>query len=86
MFYNLLLEVYLIVYPFFCTFSVVTPRRPNDNEGVTGLDNINDIRNGFFASLMIHRAFDQRLIAILALQKYVNKNHDSDPIVRPTSP
>ncbi|KAF8523451.1 hypothetical protein BU17DRAFT_63744 [Hysterangium stoloniferum] len=46
-------------------FQLIVGNRPNYSENVGDLDDINDIRNGVFASHMIHHVFDSRDIAIL---------------------
>jgi hypothetical protein len=46
-------------------FRLIVENRPRYNEDVTGLDEINDIRNGVFTNHLIHAAFGPRQIAIL---------------------
>lgn len=44
---------------------LIIENRPKNGENVTGLGDINDIRNGFLAMDVVHRYFDPRKIAIL---------------------
>jgi hypothetical protein len=44
---------------------LITFYRPDSRDRNTGLLDINDIRNGFFACKAIHSAFDQHFIACL---------------------
>lgn len=46
-------------------FQLIIANRPRYDEDVTTLNDINDIRNGVFASATIHQVFDSRHIAIL---------------------
>ena len=46
-------------------FQLIVDNRPKDGEAEAGLSDINDIRNGMFANLMICSAFDDREIVIL---------------------
>ena len=46
-------------------FRLIVENRPSYDENVETLTNINDIRNGILAHMMIHHGFDLRRIAIL---------------------
>jgi hypothetical protein len=44
---------------------LIIDNRPKHGENVKRLNDINDIRNGVFASSHMHKAFDSRDVAIL---------------------
>jgi hypothetical protein len=46
-------------------FRLIIENRPNYEEDVTELNDINDIRNGVFANVLVHNFFDRRRIVIL---------------------
>ncbi|KAF8345096.1 hypothetical protein F5887DRAFT_229408 [Amanita rubescens] len=58
---------------------LIVANRPKYAENVRTLNNINDIRNGLFASLNIHRLFDQRRIAILKTPNRILETEDVPP-------
>jgi hypothetical protein len=39
-------------------FRLIVGNRPHNGNNVTNLNDINDIRNGVFSSVMVHAAFD----------------------------
>jgi len=46
-------------------FRLIVENRPSYSENVTALDDINDIRNGVFANVLMHNWFNQRRVVIL---------------------
>jgi hypothetical protein len=46
-------------------FQLIIANRPNYEEVVEDLTDVNDVRNGVFATENIHRVFDPREVAIL---------------------
>ncbi|KAF8801171.1 hypothetical protein BYT27DRAFT_7235831 [Phlegmacium glaucopus] len=57
-------------------FQLIVENRPNYNEDVMTLRNINDIRNGIFANNLIHNGFDPRAIAILKTPNRILETRD----------
>jgi hypothetical protein len=49
---------------------VVSAYRPCHNENVTDLNDIDDIRNGMFANVLIHNSFDPRLVVVLNVCRF----------------
>ncbi|EDR05166.1 uncharacterized protein LACBIDRAFT_294884 [Laccaria bicolor S238N-H82] len=60
-------------------FRLIVENRPSYDEEVESLEDINDIRNGVFASMMINRIFDQRLVAILKTPNHILETEDIPP-------
>ena len=64
-------------------FRLIVENRPNYSEDVTELTDINDIRNGVLASVMVHRGFDPRLAAVLKVCQICPPSSPlSDPLCR----
>jgi hypothetical protein len=48
---------------------LIVGHRPHNGDNVTNFNDINDIRNGVFSSVMVHVAFDMREVAILKVRR-----------------
>jgi hypothetical protein len=51
-------------------FQLIIANRPKYDEKVEDLVDVNDIRNGLFATDNVHRAFDPREVAILKVSHF----------------
>ena len=67
-------------------FRLIIENRPHEhNDNIRGLVDINDVRNGFFATRTIHAAFDGRVAAILKVSAksitlyYFSDTHTQTP-------
>ena len=72
-------------------FQLIVQNRPHYDENVATLNDINDVRNGVLANILIHNSFDPRHIAVLKVclpacplsdgfsDPYVATNPDSKP-------
>ncbi|KAF8342474.1 hypothetical protein F5887DRAFT_974428 [Amanita rubescens] len=55
---------------------LIVRNRPSHGENVATLNNINDIRNGIFASSLIHASFDKRLVVVLKTPNHILETED----------
>ncbi|KAF8232675.1 hypothetical protein L208DRAFT_1360845 [Tricholoma matsutake] len=60
-------------------FRLIVENRPRYSEDVTELKDINDIRNGIFAAVQIHNAFDPRRVVILKTPNHIIGLNDIPP-------
>lgn len=64
-------------------FRLIIDNRPNYDEDVTQLNDINDVRNGVYASSQIHTEFGPRRVVILKVRRVCRLMFVLIPLPRP---